>query len=78
LEAGMKKLKKLWRCCFNYSQSPYIFYRQAFTERQAWLLGCQILAKKHQVPLSYVTGLFDGSRDNYTVQIETDFKEVDA
>ncbi len=69
-------MKKLWRGFFNYSgavEKP--LYRYAHTKRQAWKIMCDSLAKKHGVHPSHVYGLFDGSRNNYEITIEIDFRE---
>ena len=70
------KIKQHYRGVFNYALEVYILYCYAYSERQAWLSFCRQLSKKHNVPLSYVTGYFDGSKDNYLIEIETEIKEV--
>ena len=63
-------MKKLWRGAFNYSCSATVEYAYAYTERQAWLTFCRRLAKKHDVGLQTVMGLFDGSRHNFEITEE--------
>ena len=50
-------------------------YRQAFTKRQAWKLFCDIIAKRHEIHPSHVYALFDGSKRNFDITIETEFME---
>ena len=69
------KAKSLWRGAFNYRQTAVVLYRYAHTERQAWLQMCRSLARKDGVPPSVVLCLFDGSRDNFEITIETEWKE---
>ena len=72
------KTKHLWKGVFNYAHALQILYAQAYTERQAWLIMCRRLAKKHDVALQVVTGLFNGSKDNYEVKIEIEYQTVKA
>ncbi len=69
------KIKSLWRGCFNFRQSVKVMYAFAYTERQAWAVFCQRLAKRDGVHPSVVMGLFDGKRDNFEITVETEFKE---
>lgn len=71
------KVKSLWRGAFNFHQTARVMYTYAYTERQAWAIFCQRLAKKDKVHPSAVYGIFDGTRDNYEVKIETEFKEIE-
>ena len=71
-------MKSLFRGVFNYSREVEILYRYASTERQAWLVMCKALAKKHDVNLSYVMGLFDGHSKNYEITIEVEVRECDS
>lgn len=64
------KEKKVWRGAFNYPQTVKILYRKAYTERQAWALMCKSIAAKDHVPFLSVMDLFDGSRDNFKIEIE--------
>ena len=69
-------MKHLWRGAFNYRNTAIVLYASAYSKEQAKLLMCKRLANKHDVNPSVVMGYFDGSRDNYTIEIETEFKEV--
>ncbi len=64
-------VKTLFRGVFNYQRSAEpIMYRRAYTERQAWKLMCDEIARRNDVPKSYVYGIFDGSRPNFEITIE--------
>ena len=69
------KIKTLFRGAFNFHQTAKIMYAYAYTERQAWTIFCQRLAKKDGVHPSVVYGIFDGSRPNHEITIETEWKE---
>ena len=69
------KVKTLFRGAFNFHQTAIVLYRYAHTERQAWLQMCRYLAEKDGVLPSVVLTLFDGSRDNFEITIETEWKE---
>jgi len=71
-----EKVKQLWKCRFNGKSEFNVFYRHAYTEKQAWMLCCRAIAKRKNAPLNYVTALYDGSKDNYVIELETEIKEV--
>ena len=63
--------KKLWRGKFVFHcEMERNLYAYAYTKRQAWLTFCRRLAKKHDVGLVTVMGLFDGSRNNFEITEE--------
>jgi len=69
-------LKQLFRGAFNYQRSMEpILYRYAYTERQAWKVMCDAIAKRNDVPKAYVYGIFDGSKPNFEITIEMEVKE---
>jgi hypothetical protein len=70
------KPKTLFRGAFNFNRSVRIEYAYANSCRQAWLIICRRLAKKDGVDPRMVMGLFDGSRDNHSITIETEFTEA--
>ncbi len=72
-----RKYKQLWRGAFNYPQTAKVMYAQAYTKKQAWLIFCRRLAEKDDVVPSVVMGLFDGSQDNFSIEIEWEFKELE-
>ena len=67
--------KHLWRGAFSYSHEAHILYTYAHTERQAWLIFCRRLAKKHDVSVQTVMGLFDGKKDNYQITTEVEYHD---
>jgi len=71
-------IKKLFRGAFNLNRAPVVMYAHAWTERQAWLVFCRRLAKRDGVHPSHVMSIFDGSKANYEITIETEYKEDDT
>jgi len=63
-------MKALYRGVFNFNHFPTIIYRQAHSEKQAWLRMCKALARKDKVDPGVVMDLFDGTRDNYKIAVE--------
>jgi len=74
----LAKLKNKWRGSFNYNRMPIIEYAYAFSKEQARVVMCRRLAKKHDVPPAAVFSMFDGSRDNYSIEIEMEVKEIET
>ena len=70
------RVKQLFKGLFSYRCELQREYTYAYSKDQARLIMCQRLAKKHDVNPSIVMGLFDGSRNNYSIEIETEFREV--
>lgn len=68
--------KQLWKGIFSYHCELVREYAYAYTKRQAWLIMCRRLAKKHDVQPSVVMRLFDGSKDNFSIKIEMEITEV--
>ncbi len=69
-------MKNLYRGSFSYASSvEKPLYRFALSKKQAWYLMCQAIAKKHEVRDSYVYGLFDGSRPNFEITVEMEYRE---
>ena len=72
----MVKLKSLFNGDFSYREKAYPGMKcHAYTERQAWFIFCRRLAKLHDVHVDYVLSLFDGSRDNFKITKEMEFRE---
>jgi hypothetical protein len=65
-----KKKKTLWCGQFNFSHQLRIEYVAAYSREQAKSLMLRRIAKKHEVPYSYVFGLFNGERDNFSIAEE--------
>ncbi len=70
-------IKQLWRCVFSYNCGLEREFVYAYTNKQAKVLACRRLARKHGIHPSHVYALFDGSRANFSVEPEILFKEVD-
>ena len=61
---------KKYRCTFNYGHEIIIKYEWAWSGRQAKNFAMRKLAKEHGVHPSHVFALFDGSKDNFSVERE--------
>ncbi len=72
------RTKNLWKGLFNYSCALEREYAYAFSKSQARVIMCRRLAKKHDVHPSVVLGMFDGKRDNFSIEIEMEVKEVET
>lgn len=70
-------MKKLWKGIFVFNRETYIIYRQAHTKRQAWVIFCRNIAKKQGVIPSQAMNYFNGDADNFSIQVETEFKETE-
>jgi len=68
-------MKHLWRGAFDFRNSAVVLYAYAYTQKQAWLVMCRRIARKHGVPMAAVMGLFDGSKNNYLITKEWEFVE---
>lgn len=64
----MGKIK--YKGVFTMNHRLFIMYAFAYSERQAWLSFCRRIANKQDVRLEFVTGLFDGSQENYKITEE--------
>jgi len=69
-------MKNLWRGAFSYSHEAHILYAFAYSKEQARVIMCRRLAKKHDVHPSYVLSMFDGSKPNFTIDLEMEMKEA--
>lgn len=71
------KEKTIYRGIFNYERSvEKPMYRYAYTEREAWKIMCDELAKRYNVHPSHVYAIFDGSKQNFEITVEIEFKEA--
>lgn len=71
----MPNCKSLFRGIFNLTQEVLIERVYAASERQAWLLFCKRIAKRRQVSERQVMQIFNGTRDNFSIQLEMEFTE---
>lgn len=74
-KCGAEKVKSCYKGLFSYRCELQREFAYAYSKEQARVIMCRRLAKKHDVHPSVVMGLFDGHRDNFTIEIETEFKE---
>ncbi len=72
----MEKCKQLFKGIFNYSCELERVFAYAYTREQARIVMCRRLAKKHDVHPSLVLGMFDGHKDNFSIEIECEYKEI--
>ncbi len=68
----------LYRGVFMYSHEMIIKYSHAPNERSAKMRMINQLAKEHGVHASVVFGIFDGSKDNYRIEIDKKWREKNA
>lgn len=68
-------MKTLWKGLFSYNCGLERLYAYAYSKEQARVIMCRRLAKKHDVHPATVLRYFDGSRNNYDITVEVDFKE---
>lgn len=73
---NMKKCKNIFVGVFNLNREVFVERTYAASERQAWFVICRRLAKKTGVHSSVVMNHFDGSKDNYKIQLEVEFEEA--
>lgn len=71
----MKKKQVLFRGIFNYSREVVIKYSMAPTWAKAKSNMIDQLAKDHGIARRHVALLFDGSKNNYRVEIDPEWKE---
>jgi len=70
-------MKDLWKGVFNLYRETLIERTYAASERQAWLLFCKRIAKKRHVSERQIMQIFNGDRDNFSIQLEAIFEEVE-
>jgi hypothetical protein len=64
-------LKIKWRCVFAYKTDVFVFYRYAFSKKQAWMNCCRALANIHNVSVGMVMDRFDYDKSNdFTIEDE--------
>lgn len=71
------KCKHLFVGHFNFNLIVMTLRCYAYTERQAWLIFCRRIAKKQGVTKQMVMNKFDGSKENYRIDLEIEFQEVE-
>ncbi len=73
-----KTNKNLWKGLFNYSCAIERVFAYAYSKAAARVVMCRRLAKKHDVHPATVLRMFDGSRNNFSIEIEMEVKEVES
>ncbi len=64
----VKPQKIRFRGQFNYAHSLHTRYCYATTERGAWKNFCFQLAKIHLVEVGWVMAMFNGNKDNFSIE----------
>jgi hypothetical protein len=72
----VERVKNLFMGQFNFNRQTYILRRYAYSEKQAKALFVKALAKKHDLPERAVWAYFDGEKQNYSIQVETEWRET--
>ncbi|HHT9146510.1 MAG TPA: hypothetical protein ACFYD4_12705 [Candidatus Wunengus sp. YC61] len=72
-----ERCKQKYCGVFNYAHEVYILYCYAYSPAQAREILFKRLADKHGVEVCRVRQLFDGSKDNMSIMVEVNFKEVE-
>ena len=74
---GVKKNRSLYRGVFNFSCGSEIKYAYAYSPAQAKVIMMQRMAREHGLIFQVVAGRFKGDIDNFKIETEMEFKEVD-
>ena len=74
----MGGVKDVWNGVFNLNHTVYVEYAHAYTERQAWFIICNRIARKKGVHPKMVMNYFGGKKDNYKIRKEIEFKQEEA
>jgi hypothetical protein len=70
MQKKVTSIKKLWKGIFNYSHELFILYCYAYSKAQAREVFFRRLAAKHEVSIQTVRGVFDGGKDNFSIEEE--------
>lgn len=70
------KIKNRFVGVFNYQREVHVLYCYASSEKQAKLIFIKRLSKLLDRSAGSLTGLYGGYLDNYKIQIETIFEEI--
>lgn len=73
----MSKIKNRYVGVFNYQRETHILYTFAVSEQRAKINFLNQLSKKVDRSVYSLHGLYDGHRDNFSIQLETEFEEVE-
>ena len=64
-------MKKLFKGVFSFRCEIERHYSKAGSKEQAKVFMLRKIAIKHEVPYSFVYGMFDGNKNNYFIEEET-------
>lgn len=64
------KPKKFFKGIFNLSYQMIVKYRWAFTKQQAKVFFMREIAREHNIPYNYVFSMFNGEKDNFSIEEE--------
>lgn len=68
----------LYRGTFNYPTKMVELYRHAKSEKHAWVIMCNSMAKKDGVDAGLVCRMFDWEKSKkFKITTEVEFKEVE-
>jgi hypothetical protein len=70
MAAKSKKPRILYKGVFNFSYEMVIKYLYASSPGQAKIYMMRRIAVEHGVSCAHVFGLFDGSKDNFRIEVE--------
>jgi len=70
-----KTCKSLFRGIFSLYSETLIERCFAYSPAQAHFLFCNRIAKRRGVPVRNIMQIFDGTRDNFSIQLEMEFTE---
>ncbi len=71
----MKRKKLLFVGNFNYSRESIVKFAWAYSGRQAKVFMMQQLAGDHGVKFKTVAKRFDGSKPNFSIEVDEKWKE---
>uniref|UniRef100_A0A6M3L6P7 Uncharacterized protein n=1 Tax=viral metagenome TaxID=1070528 RepID=A0A6M3L6P7_9ZZZZ len=69
-----KRKKKLFVGDFRYNRELVTKHAFAFSGRQAKVFMLRQLAAEHGVPISAVMSIFDGSKVNFEIQVDPEWR----
>ena len=67
--------KKLYKCCFNYGHEIITEHEWAFSGLQAKNYAIRKIARKHDVNPYHVFAIFDGSKPNFNIEVDKEWKK---
>ena len=65
-------MKTFYKGTFNYQGEIHTFYCYAASREQAHKFFCRRLARVYEIHVSRFEAYFNGSKDNYKIEVEKD------